>query len=136
MAANATSTRAQDVRRFVELDALSILISNLAEFCDGADQVAGRDDLLRETGWDELGVHLPDGDVTDVCRRLWSGDYEEYAEYEVASAESCALTARMCMLLATAEGQAALASLAIRNSRIAEEFAARARARMEGGRDA
>ena len=111
----ATQIRAEEIRRYVELDALTTVIANLALEAVGIEEV----DALRGLG---SSVYV-----------LWpadQGDYEEQIGWQLAQAESSALTARIFAFLASDEGRAFCSSQAIHQAQIAEEFVQRTRAMM------
>jgi hypothetical protein len=108
-----TLIRAEEIRRYVELDALTTVIANLA--------------------LETVGIETDAFDMDASTYALWpadQGDYEEQIGWQLAQAEASALTARIFAFLASDEGRAFCSSQAIHQAQIAEEFAQRTRAMM------
>jgi hypothetical protein len=129
-----TATRVDDIRRYVEFDALSnlvcLLVKNFSN--DWSD-----DEVLRQIGWDTLVVDdgLIDRDIFSLRGRLWPEDdaepnYEENPDWRLAHAESRALMARMFTLLASDHARAEFVRLGAHSAKLAEEYAQRARETM------
>jgi hypothetical protein len=112
-----TPTRADEVRRYVELDALGLTLGNIAvEILDSSDYT----------------VSDYDGSSGELLDRLFPSDseYEGTLEWKLAQAESCALTARIFVFLASDEGRAFCSRHAMEQAKIAEGFAQSAREAM------
>jgi hypothetical protein len=109
-----TRTRADDVRRYVQLDALSDVLCCLAEYLGGGEP---EDSMLGSMPWDTLMVDdgSTDGDLGELGVRLWPDGIDEREgtlDWNLVQAESHALAARMFALLTTDGARAALARYA------------------------
>lgn len=96
--------RADQVRRFIELDGLETFLKQLLYAADEDDR------LLSAISWDGLAVR-ESGPMRKTCGELldvlWPSDQDtETAEFNVAYAQSGMLTASVFQWLTTSEGQA------------------------------
>jgi hypothetical protein len=132
-----SATRTDDVRRYIEFDALSNLVCLLAE--NFSNDWSGAE-VLREIGWDTLVVDdgLIDRDIFSLRSRLWPEDdegpgHEENRDWLLAHAESRALMARMFALLASDQARADFVDLGAHSARLAEAYTRRLRETMSDG---
>lgn len=131
---SATRTRADDVRRFVELEGLSTLVADLAAGFGVGDE--SHSDALREVMWDTLMVTdgTTNGELHELVERLWPEGQDETAEKQIALAEAHALEAQMFAWLGTDEARAEFAGLARDAARRAEERGQRGAVTVRGYR--
>lgn len=97
-----TMTREDELRQFVELDALGLFLVNLVStIADGK--------LLRTISWDSLDVvdHSSGNTGNALCGRLFPGerDLDEQPDFNLAAAKSATLRAEILAWLASDEGR-------------------------------
>jgi hypothetical protein len=131
-----TRTRANEVRRYVELDALSDVAKSIVEYVASDEDAA----VLREIDWSTMTVD--DGsNFPQVCAlpdQLWGDDYgttedwEVPADWNLASAEAQALQALIFTVLASDGARDEFQRLARHSARIAQELTAKVREGLDG----
>lgn len=133
-------TRADEVRRWVELDALSTFVDDLAEYfgmVDGGEATERGKGMLRSVpmGGFVVADGSTRGDLFDLTERLWPDtdidERESTVDFILAEAESYALAAQMWSLVATDDARAAFVRLASSKAESVEYAAQRIRARLE-----
>ena len=154
MAANtATPTRAEALRRYVELNALGDFLVSLVRELEAVEERQVLDGSLRDgepmfAGIDPCILEVDDGRLLPglyaSMELLWPPDDEE-SEYEkrdgsvdgcIAEMESSALVARLFALLATDEGRARVLALSTFYGMATRRYAGWAQEHLNGGDDA